>query len=147
MASVREQILEGLTTKVLTVPALQPGPRTRVFRSRVAALRTDEFPCAVIRPLGDEVTLEGCIQYRAHRLTVAVELFTQDEIPDKHLDPIEVAVDAAIMAQPRSFSGVTIIGIEPEASQYEVDEGDMGQTTLLYAIKYRTIMESIDVQQ
>ena len=142
--TVKETILKGFQARVLTVPALQTG--TRVYRSRSAAIRTSEFPCLVIRPLGDAVTMEGCVQHRAHRLTIGIEMYTQAEIPDQDLDELEDLVDAAIMQFPRSITGANIIGIEPEGTEFDVGEGDIGRTTLLYAVKYRTLLTSLSVQ-
>ena len=70
-------------------------------------------------------------------VTISIEMFTQAEIPDQDLDELEVAVDEAIMQFPRTISGVHIIGIEPEGADYDVGEGDIGRTTLLFAVKYR----------
>jgi hypothetical protein len=132
MASVREQILQSLTTTL----AATSGVRA-VYRSRAEAFGRSEAPVLVIQPgPGRAVRHTTCKLH--HTLDVEVIVHTRGATPDSLADPIIVSAHALIMAD--TTIGGLAVDIVPTNSDPQIDPGDLSSMWWVhtYEVQYRT---------
>lgn len=128
--------MEAFEAAVASATTLTPGIRPRVYRSRAAAFRQDEFPCAAVMPESIAQTLTQAMPKLQQALLINVDIFVRAAVPDTEADPIAEEVHRLIMAD------VTLGGlsqnINPMGITFAVDDGDAGLTRLLYEVRFRT---------
>jgi hypothetical protein len=133
--SVREQIIQA------AVIAIDAAVSTAtVYRSREAALATDQLPAVVVAPLNDtpsERATSLCWLDWAFQL--AVDVVTGDEL-DKAADPILQAAHAALMGGTRDLGLAAVHEIMPGPVSFSASnrEQPVGLVRAVFTISYRT---------
>lgn len=132
MPSVRERIIEKA---VATLQAAGIG--ATVYRSRTQAISRDQTPAVIVRPAADSAsqTVMPKLQWS---LQLIVEIITRGEQPDALADPVLVAANAALMADP-TFGGL-VIQIVPKDAQFHFTDADLPACYVVagYEVRYRT---------
>lgn len=100
MATKREDCLAALLTLVETTGA-------PAYRSRAEAVKRAEMPVVIITPITDSADTQIGKCYVDRRMTVAIQVWVHDDIPDQAADPVLASVHAAIMTD-TSLGGTAV---------------------------------------
>ncbi len=136
MPSVREGILEYMTTILNTVP------NCVVFRSREAAVNRSEGPAIVLQCQEETREKFSDLNQRCE-LAVAVILIIRGTVPDSAADPYLVSMQAATMADPTmgGLVGRCIL----KSTRWEMETADLTALVVesVYHIVYMTPIQSL----
>ena len=132
MASIREQILQSLTTKL----AATAGVRA-VYRSRAEAFGRAEAPVLVVQPgPGRASRVTTCKLH--HTLDVEVIVHVRGATPEVLADPIIISAHALIMAD--TTIGGLAVDIVPTNSDPQIEPADLTSLWWVntYDVQFRT---------
>lgn len=136
--SRRENILKHVESVVRTaVPAA-----TKVYRSRVEAMRREEGSGIIIEPINDTAdynnlnTVEWLLSFRLAVITRGVK-------PDQLADPIINSLFSAIMTD-RTLGG-RVFDVIPSNISFNILEADQpaGITEVVFSARYRTSSDDL----
>jgi hypothetical protein len=141
MDPICELIIQHIETIV------QAAVVIRVYRSRDAALASNQLPAIVVLPLLDAPS-EGSasICWLDWRLTVALDILTGAG-KDAAAHPYRMAIHSAMMAD-RNMSAVSgVMDVRPGIVQYQMDNrvGDAAFVRCPFDIDYRTRHDDLAV--
>jgi hypothetical protein len=136
-ASVREQIMQEVMTRLLTVPEVSG----RVYRSRAQAAGRSEMPAIIVTPIKDPADRVISICQVDRFLQIRLAIIVHDDVPDQAADPIlQSAHKALLPTQPAGDIDCTLDGLAIDVSQ----SGDSfefafteGVITADYQVQYR----------
>lgn len=132
MASIREQILQSLTTKL----AATAGVRA-VYRSRAEAFGRAEAPVLVVQPgPGRASRVTTCKLH--HTLEVDVIVHVRGNTPEMLADPIIISAHALLMAD--TTIGGLAVDIVPTNSDPQIEPADLTSLWWVntYEVQFRT---------
>jgi hypothetical protein len=129
--SIRAQILARIAD------ILEPVNPGGVYRSREAALAREEGPGVFVRP-ADEAPESKGLGMTIRDFTVVVGFIVRGRVPDDDADPLVVAAQAAIMADP-TLGGLVARTIE-DATTWDFEQADMNAVAIeaRYKVRYAT---------
>jgi hypothetical protein len=133
--SVREQVIAAAVTAIDTAVSA-----AAVYRSREAALATDQLPAVVVSPLNDTPSDRATsLCWLDWTFSLAVDVVTGDEM-DKAADPILQLIHAALMGGTRDLGLAAVHEIMPGPVTFSAAnrEQPVGLVRAIYTISYRT---------
>lgn len=134
-SSVREAIIQAAVTAIQTA-----GVGATVYRSREAALATEQLPAVIVSPFNDSPSArETSLCWLDWTFTLAVDILTGDDL-DATADPILCRVHAAIMGQSRTLGLSAVHDIKPSLVEFSASnrEQPVGLVRCAYVVHYRT---------
>jgi hypothetical protein len=138
---VVEQIIRRVESVVVTAASVP------VYRSRDAALTTDQLPCIVITPLQDAPAEDGgTVCWIDWTLTLAVDVVVGAGV-DSAAHPIRGEVHGAIMAdrELKPTPGVMDVKVGPTQYRMQNTGGEHAFLRSLFTISYRTRHDDLTV--
>lgn len=130
-STVREQLLTYIAA------LLEPIPNVAVYRSRQAAIDRAEGTALVVRP-EEEVVRNQARDVVFRDFRVLITIIARGDIPDQQADPIVLAVQTTLLADPTL--GNRCARVFEEETKWEFEEADQNAVAVIcgFTIKYAT---------
>ena len=137
-------VREGILAQMATLLAGTDGVTGSVYRSRPAALATQELPALLVEPI-NESSSYSTLNYLDWTLQVRVAVVLRGDAPDQLADPILVSLHSLLMTD-RSL-GNRANDISPVSVDYRFADGDQAIAVIesIYSVSYRTKQDDLTV--
>jgi hypothetical protein len=142
MQSIREQILQAISTRLEPVAA---GQGAGFWRAPTIALTRDLAPALLLFPESDAVArrINDRVERQLSIRLVAVVRDAGDQRPELLADHLLVEAHAALMVE-RTLGGIAL-GIQEIDTDWDIEDADGGAAAMpvRYQVAYRTMVGSL----